>query len=373
MDVAAIEDQLSELWDRKSEASSELQQDAVTRACVLNLVICTTSRERTREISQTVSGITSEHPGRVILIEYQPEATHVGLEVDTNVYCHLSAGGRQQICCEQIRIRSAGEGIQQVARLVSPLLVSDLPVFLWWADQLDLDSWFLAKMMKASDHVIFDSANWSSAPGEMASLAVFLEHRPGVAVSDLNWARLTPWRRLISGFFDCPAYRPYLGQLEHVEIHSGSADGDSRPVSSQAWLLAGWLASRLKWEVHSKLHWVDGDTCQWSWQTGKQRVTVQVKKVAESDSNGLQSVQLGATGEPSARFAVFLASDGMHLKSSATLGGGEPVEGMLRLDETGEEELVTKELLILGHDRIYAQGLGHLSLLAAATADDETR
>ena len=68
MDVAAIEDQLSELWDRKTEASSELQQDTVTRACVLNLVICTASQERTREISQIVSGITNEHPGRVILI-----------------------------------------------------------------------------------------------------------------------------------------------------------------------------------------------------------------------------------------------------------------------------------------------------------------
>ena len=364
MDVAAIEDQLSELWARTTEASSELQQDAVTRACVLNLVICTASRERTRKISQIVTGITSEHPGRVILIEYQPEASHAGLEVDTNVYCHLSAGGRQQICCEQISIRSAGERIQQVPSLVRPLLVSDLPVFLWWADRFDLDSWLLAEMLKASDHLIFDSANWLSTHGKMASLAVFFEQRPGVAVSDLNWARLTPWRRLISGFFDCPAYRPYLGQLEHVEIHCGGADGASRALSSQAWLLAGWLASRLKWEVHSKLHWVDADTCQWSWQSRKQRVTVQVRRVSESDSGGLHSVQLGSAGEPSAQFAVSLASDGIHLKSSATLSGSEPVEGMLRLDEVGEEELVTKELLILGHDRIYAQGLRYLTRIS---------
>ena len=364
MDVAAIEDQLSELWDRKTEASSELQQDTVTRACVLNLVICTASQERTREISQIVSGITNEHPGRVILIEYQPEAPHVGLEVDTTIYCHLSAGGRQQICCEQIRIRSAGEGIQQVASLVNPLLVSDLPVFLWWTDRFDLDSRLLAKMLKAADHLIFDSTNWSSPHGGMANLAVFFEQRPGVAVSDLNWARLTPWRRLISGFFDCPAYRPYLDQLEHLEIHCGSADGDNRPVSSQAWLLAGWLASRLKWKVHSKLHWVDADTCLWSWQSRKQKVTVQIKRGSEPDSDGLQSVHLGATGEPSAQFSVSLASDKIHLKSSATLSGSEPVEGMLRLDETGEEELVTKELLILGHDRIYAQGLRYLTRLS---------
>lgn len=93
-------------------------------------------------------------------------------------------------------------------------------------------------------------------------------------------------------------------------------------------------------------------------------MTVQIKRGSEPDSDGLQSVHLSATGEPSAQFSVSLASDKIHLKSSATLSGSEPVEGMLRLDETGEEELVTKELLILGHDRIYAQGLRYLTRLS---------
>ena len=64
---------------------------------------------------------------------------------------------------------------------------------------------------------------------------------------DLAWARLEPWRAAIATLFDAPEAAPALrGLHEFTIVHGGAA-----PPSS-AWLLAGWMSSRLEWKLDSR-------------------------------------------------------------------------------------------------------------------------
>jgi len=57
---------------------------------------------------------------------------------------------------------------------------------------------------------------------------------------DLAWMRLRPWQDMIANFFDDPALLGELFSIRRLHIASGS--------DSEAFYLAGWLASRLDWQ-----------------------------------------------------------------------------------------------------------------------------
>ena len=69
---------------------------------------------------------------------------------------------------------------------------------------------------------------------------------------------ITPWRQLISQFFDVPEYRSYLAGVTSIEIEHSVAPlakqmrtelGDVSPNPARALLLAGWLKERLGWSL----------------------------------------------------------------------------------------------------------------------------
>ncbi len=64
-----------------------------------------------------------------------------------------------------------------------------------------------------------------------------------VYVVDLAWLRSVPWRERIAGVFDPPSRREDLRSLRAVTIRH-------HPESTvAAMLFAGWLASRLHWQL----------------------------------------------------------------------------------------------------------------------------
>jgi len=83
--------------------------------------------------------------------------------------------------------------------------------------------------------VIVDSAGY--AADDLRSLSHFVEQlcQMGVAVSDLNWGRLTPCRQLFAQFFDSVECRDHLATIEEVHIEGHASTGR---------LLAGWLKRR---------------------------------------------------------------------------------------------------------------------------------
>lgn len=360
VDVPTLEHELNELWERMTEVSSGEDEQAVMRACVANLVVYSSGPDSIGETSQIMAQVTNQHPSRVIVLIAETDSLKPSLNAMVTAQCHPSGRGQKQICCEQIVIQAAGQEIGHLPSLVRSLVIADLPVFLWWRDSLDFQAAIFTGLVQSCDRVIIDSAGLPDAQEGLRTLVALIEERAQVsAFSDLSWSRLTPWRVLVAGFFDAPECRPYLARLDRVEIESSVRSSHEHSLPAESLLLAAWLASRLKWKSTAKPRWIDEHTYQWELQAQDRTVMIQIKitSSASGAGPGLNSLQLLVENEPSARFSACIALDDQHLESHVTLEGKQEVARVIRFPDEDEAQLVSREMEILGHDKVYEQGL----------------
>ena len=365
VDVPAIEHELKELWEQMTDVSSaEEDQQAVMRACVANLVVYGSAGERAGELSPIIAEVTNEHPSRVIVLLPEPDSSQPSLDAMVTAQCHPSDGGRKQICCEQIVIQAAGEEVRHLPNLVRPLLIPDLPVFLWWRGLPDFQNELFTEFIQGSDRVILDSTGLADPEEGLRTLAALMdETAQTTAFSDLSWCRLTPWRVLVAGFFDVPKWRPYLARLDRVQIESAGGHSAKGSIPVHGLMLVAWLASRLNWKATTKPQWIDERNCRWELAAEDRTVTVHVEVTSSEGSArpGLNSLQLCVEGEPSTRWVVSIAADGKHLEGHVRLEGTNEGARIIRLDDDDEAQLAGRELEILGHDQVYEQGLKWLA------------
>ena len=365
IDVAAIERQLDELWAGMTEMSDQDQQ-AVMRACVLNLVVYATDEASLGEISEVMARVSDDHPGRFIVILLKEEA-QPSIDAVVTVQCHPAEKGRKQVCCEQIVITAGREHMSHLSSFVRPLLVSDLPVFLWWRDVPDLEESLFAELVETSDRVIIDTCILPDALTQLRVLADRAgERAPWTAFSDLSWCRLTPWRTLVAGFFDLPEYRSSLDGIREVRIEC-AAGATRQAVAVEALLLAGWLASRLKWVSVSKPEWVDEMTYRWRLDGGDDKTPIEIRICPSSDEicAGVNGLDLVVPGEPSLTFSAGPGPDLQHLESWVKVGQMKRSSRLIQVGEDHEAGLLARELAILRHDQVYEQALEYLAANAA--------
>ncbi|MFQ5802336.1 MAG: glucose-6-phosphate dehydrogenase assembly protein OpcA [Candidatus Methylomirabilales bacterium] len=364
VNVQAIERDLRNLWEQMAEATQVEGREPVMRACVLNLIVYAPGERTAGEVNQIMAEVTTQHPSRVFVMLPKYEAAEPALSAWVTAQCHLSAGGHKQVCCEQIMITAEDGAIYRLPSLVRPLLVPDLPVVLWWRDSLSFASRLFDELLETADRVIIDTAALPDPLEGLARLAALIRQQARwTAFSDLSWARLTPWRGLVAGFFDVPDYRPYLMRLNRVEIKCGKDREDHDLIPVQALQVIGWLASRLRWQPRSRLQWTDTQACQLELTVDNQPILIQIKTSPSTDDTpaGLHVIRLSTERKPSARFVVSRSGDGLHLQSSVELAGMKLIGKVARLNGHSEAQLISKELEILSHDTVYGQALEFVS------------
>ena len=97
-----------------------------------------------------------------------------------------------------------------------------------------------------ADKLIVDTQRFGDTSAALDTLRRMAEHRSGhVAVSDLNWKRIEPWRETVAACFDDPAAAAMLQDLDRCEIDYAGSGAAAAPTARAA-LLAGWLSSRLQ-------------------------------------------------------------------------------------------------------------------------------
>jgi glucose-6-phosphate dehydrogenase assembly protein OpcA len=267
VDIPRIEQQLREMW--RPAAGT----DNVTRASRFTLIVwCETEEDRDRATA-TLAGLTSRHPCRAIVLLAEPQLTGDGIAAAISAQCHLTGGGRKQICCEQIFLHATGTGTAHLAPTVLSLLESDLPAVLWWRGDFLRQPESFRRLADVADRILFDSSSWPDAENALPSLAAAL---PARVVADLSWTRLTWWRRLTADCFDEPPFLALLPQIETATILHGSGPG----ARLRALLYAGWLASHLGWSVEQAMD----------------RVWVAPLPGEDVAGVGIQSVELTAAG-----------------------------------------------------------------------------
>ena len=334
-----IERELDRLWKESSGAD----ENAVLRACALNLVVWSGSGESVEQLAQTVGPITAQNPCRTILLGVDPQAQSP-LSASISAYCQLPARDRRQVCCEQILISAGREGIDDLSALVLSLLIPDLPAFLWWRGAPPARQDPFAELAEGCDRLIFDSAQFPDPAAGLTKLRNLAKAADGPNVGDLNWSRLRPWRQLIAQAFDPPELLGQLEQLELVEIEATGAD--STPAN--ALLLAGWLASRLG----KRLALQDRSG------GGPDRVLLRLGsgKPPQGGMPGLVRVRLNCGSGPSASLVLERRGPAT-AESQLVVDGLQRTTRLMALEEPDEERVVGSQLERLEADLVYEEAL----------------
>jgi len=362
--ITALDRELSRLR-RAAVAHAKERGQTLARASVLNLVVYAERENHARRAARTVADLALRHPSRAIVLLGDRDREGVVASVQLHVHVPQSDGA-QPILYEQILARVSGDFDERVASVVIPLLVPDLPVFLWWTGTPPSDARRLDDLVTLADRLIVDSADFARADRTLPEVARLVRFHVGI--TDLNWARLTPWRELIAQFFDVPAWRPFLDGI--TGLRAGFAvDMDGRDIHpSQALLLLGWLASRLGWRPIEALSPSEagGLLFRMSRADGA-AVMVRLRPRFERglDTGDVSGVRIQATiGRNTAEFVIKRAPDERHATATAIIDGIVRAERVVPLPALGIRELLGEELAIAGNDHVYEEALAALMALA---------
>ena len=219
------------------------------RSSVLNLIVVT-DEASAPDVTRSVSNLAGRHPARAIVLISDPDGEW-NVDVGLSAFCNVRGGGGTQVCAEQVTIHAEGPPAEHLESLAGPLLIPDLPVFLWYPGAFSPSSPEFAAMADLADRVIVNSAARADREGCLREMVRLIGDEKMPAVGDLQWVGLSPWRSLIADAFGAPERAGELGRIENVEIMYAPG-GECR-----TFLLLGWLASTLGWTPEGATR--DGD------------------------------------------------------------------------------------------------------------------
>jgi glucose-6-phosphate dehydrogenase assembly protein OpcA len=394
------EQELMSLWHLAAD-NMRISQNMNVRTSVLNFVICALGIEPARRASALLRDLLSTHIARVTLVILD---THSELPSEVRTWITLRSfpiiSDVMRHPFEQITVTLSGDAVHSAANIIQSLLKPDLPVYLWWADNLPTDISIFRRLIPSSSRVIIDSHDFSPPEAGIQKLSEVLLDAPDCALSDLNWGRMTPWRELIAQFFDVADYRPYLINVNAIEIEhavppqTGQTDQTSIATSSnpiRVLLLASWLQICLGWEQSDddSPYTYDAQTGTYRWHMTKRKtsgplaasesadsahetresidITIRPRLQAELHPGDICLVRLTSAmnNHSPAVFTIDRGDDDDHLITSVQVPGNIRPQGTVNIAATRKETIMlVNELEIMGRDYLYEQTLhGVFSLL----------
>ena len=397
-----IEEVLASLW-KMSADNLRTGANVRVRTSVLNLVICAPDIETAQRTSKILRELSSTHLARVTLLildneEHAPSSLHAWV----TLRCFSMISDLMRHCFEQTTILASGSAVRSVANIIQPLLKPDLPVYLWWlGDPPDRDDPTFIGLVEISSRMIVDSTGFYNPEQDIITLSALFDTTPECALSDLNWGRITPWRQLISQFFDVPEYRSYLNGVTSIEIEHSVAPlatqmrtelGDVSPNPARALLLAGWLKERLGWSLAEDTTNNDSDTGSgtyfWSMarlanaRSTRSLTPTRVKPTPGNIASISIRPRVSAEMRPGSIFLVRLISNLDNKQATFTISLEDEMKLFVTSIELSHEtrarrsvslaavqnesDLLHDELEILGHDYQFEQTLKEVTEMLAA-------
>jgi glucose-6-phosphate dehydrogenase assembly protein OpcA len=230
--------ELSDLWVTLGKESGQTQSSGVLRACAMTLITVVEESDDPSDVWSVMASLMPEHPSRAIVIRFRQSDQR---ELSSRVFsqCWMPFGQRRQICCEQIEIGASDASLPDLAAVVLPLSVADLPVVLWCRSSRLFGLTEFPQLAKIANKIVLDSTAFADPAATLGRLDE--RSRSGQLLADLAWTRLTQWRELVSQIFE---NRNYLARLPGVS-QARVRFGGTRP-SPGAYYLAAWLLDCLE-------------------------------------------------------------------------------------------------------------------------------
>ena len=372
---------LSSLW-KLSADNMRIGANLNVRTSVLNLLICTPDIQSALYASKLLRDLSSTHIARatLVILDQRTDAPDA-LESWVTLRCFSMISDLMRHCFEQTTLLASGRATQSLANTLSSVLNNRLPVYLWWiGDTKGANDAIFSSMAELCERVIVDSTTFFQPEQGIHTLAHYCKTTPQIALSDLNWGRLTLWRQLVAQFFDSPEYRPFLDGIERIEIEHAAAplaevnraeNGEVSPNPTAALLLAGWLKASLSMEIasdHAPLPTNEG-TYEWLLDLpgGGRQTLMQLRPHIQAGlfPGSLYLVRLTCkSANQRVVFTVKRDADSAHVQTSVeSIEKTRPVRTVNLPDRHNESDLLHNEMEITVHDQLFEQVLQELELL----------
>ncbi len=361
------------MWSGVSQ-TGDLRSNAITRACALNLIVYTTPWDDRDRLEDLLGQINEQHPGRTLILVVHRDRATPRLEGYVSMRCRLLGRSGKQICGEQVTIEASGHLVETAATAVAPLLVPDVPVYLWWKDIPHYEDKLFDRLAQLADRIVIDSAAFDRPYDDLLRLSTTISDQSRrMRVSDLNWGRLTSWRTLLASFWDVPDYRPLLGEIDRVAIEYRPPKDAPEEIAPKALLLAGWLVSRLGWEVAGKVNRDSEEVSECDLRARDRAIGLSFlrDKTAGRNDGMISSVALAARNGQ-ANFSVAKRTDGTKLETEAQIGTERSVGRVLAYEMRSEAEQLGRELGFLNRDAIYEAAVARAAQLVETIRDQKT-
>lgn len=241
VDVSAVEGELAKQW--RAAIEKEDIGPATTRVILSNLLVYSSNDKDADDAMAVISDVIAGHPSRAIVVDDEPAPPEQARQADVSMICSIGERGRR-LCGEVVRIHAHGSP-ESMFGSIMPVMIADLPTFLWNPSDLVWDRSLIRRLLQISDQWVVDSrkfASWSARFEFVESFA--LQAQAPIIVHDLAWVSIISWREAIARMYDPISARDYLLGVKGIEIECASqADGKPHVTSL---LLAAWLMQRLE-------------------------------------------------------------------------------------------------------------------------------
>lgn len=354
-----LENEISRLW-QSAAADPGVRQNLI-RASVLTLLAYTESETFGADTQKRIEEVTYENPCRAVVMVAERAAAAEGLRASISAHCSMSGQGEKQVCCEIIYIHASGKTVEGLKSVVVPLVIPELPVYLWWRVNRFSPPEYMADILRISDRVLVDSSTFLDPARDLAELGQQVRRSWGgrrLAFSDLNWARITPWRELLANCFDFPQSKDCLRGITQVTIR-WAADSEA----STAFMLAAWLVGRLGWQPRESRAL---DAHGWVFNLNAKGTPVQIlcQGMTQGRPNASPlSVSIAVEGDPQGTFQFEQSNDSKTVVAHCALTGRTTFSRTVHYPPPSISRLICNELRFPSHDAIYEEILGALSSL----------
>ncbi len=365
VDVKSIGRELRRLWDETAEAGQEpgaASRPVVTRACTRNLIAIASNAEEAERATRLLAAVAGMHPTRAFVIEASAEGDPARLEAHLTALCAIRGAGRH-VCCEQIALTVGPQARRRAAGTIVPLLVPDLPVFVWVLGAPHWDDELLSRVLDVADRLVIDTRGAADPVALLADLAG-QERTDRWSPGDFEWSRLAPWREAVAGLFDQPATAALPASLERVVVRYGAGG----PAVGAA-LLAGWMLDRIavareRAATGLSVKAEDGDG------GGEDApASAVLEAVAGVPAGEVCGVELTAR-VPRARCEVVAAEGELALNACVDLPGSCALPSRHPWTRATDETLLEDQLDTPGAWPVYERALANAATLLAGSAPD---
>ncbi len=238
--VGRIENELAALWRRAAEARPGQIPNAVTRACLWNLVVRVRGDADFKHAKDVIDDLSQRIPARTIVMRIEPEGPDE-LRAWVEANWRRREGGGPASGSDEVTLWASGKAVERVPSLVRSLLYSDAPTAMFWAESLPSPGPIVRELVHQADRLIVDTRRLDSERG-LADLCEIGTREPDLQLADLSWIGISPLRGMCAALFDPPRDASVLERLDRVRVVS-----NIHGTQARALLALGWLMARLGW------------------------------------------------------------------------------------------------------------------------------